>query len=71
MDGIGVGLGCGGMVMRASWCGPWLMVDMDWDGLVECEFFVLYVSVVWLEGILEVFTEPAQAYFYGVCLSLN
>jgi hypothetical protein len=34
-----------------SWCGPWLMVDMDWDGLVECEFFVLYVSVVWLEGI--------------------
>lgn len=20
------------------------MVDMDWDGLVECEFFVLYVS---------------------------
>ena len=28
-------------------------------------------SRVWLEGIWEVFTELAQAYFYGVRLSLN
>ena len=56
---------------NGGWCGPWLMVDMDWDRLVEHEFIVLYLSVVWLEGIWEVFTELAQAYFYGVCLSLN